>query len=100
MNIVKNKLTNEDTAFVITTANQYVDYKTRIDNLYTVGIHNGHSSYKFTSLESATQNAIYFIKKELKNIRCDVKEVHITDVRDIIWIIIFVIILFIIFHYK
>jgi len=97
---IDGKWTNEDTAFVITTANQYVDYKTKIDNLYTVGIHNGHSSYKFTSLESATQNAIYFIKKELKNMKCDIEEVHITDVRDIIWIIIFVIILFVIIRYK
>jgi len=94
---IDGKWTNEDTAFVITTANQYIDYKTKIDNLYTVGIHNGHSSYKFTSLESATQNAIYFIKKELKNIKCDIKEVHIINIRDIIWILLFVIILIIIY---
>ena len=94
------KWSNEDTAFVITTANKYLDYKTNIDNLYTVGIHNGNSSYKFTSLESAVQNAVYFVKNQLKDVKCNIMDKHITNIRDLIIILLFVIILCIIIKKK
>ena len=93
------KWINEDTAFVITTSNKYLDYKTNINNLYTVGTHNGHSSYKFTSIESTVQNAVYFIKHQLPHIKCNVKDTRITNINDLISIIIFVIILFIILRF-
>ena len=93
------KWSNEDTAFVITTENQYLDYKTKIDNMYSVGIHNGNSTYKFTSLESAVQNAVYFVKNELKNIKCNIMDKHITNVRDLFMIVLYVIILLAIYKF-
>jgi len=101
MKHINGKWSNEDTAFVITTANKYLNYKTNINNLYTVGIHNGHSDYKFTSIESSVQNAVYFIKNEMPNLKCNIKNTHITNIRELILIILFVIILFIIvYKYK
>jgi UDP-galactopyranose mutase len=92
---INGKWINEDTAFVESTNNKYLDYKTKIDNLYIVGTHNGHSKYKFTSLESAVQNAIYFIKKEKKNLKCNVRDKDMIELRNIIIITIIIVIVMI-----
>jgi uncharacterized protein with NAD-binding domain and iron-sulfur cluster len=47
----------DDTAFMLTKYG-YIPSRTNIKNLYNVGTHNGHSSYAFTSMESAVQNAM------------------------------------------
>jgi hypothetical protein len=42
----------------MTTKHGYIPQHTSIPNLYNVGSHNGHSSYAFTSMEGAVQNAL------------------------------------------
>lgn len=39
---------------------------TGIKGLYTVGTHNGHNTYSFTSMESACQNAYAFVGEKIK----------------------------------
>lgn len=52
---------SNDSAFIYTT-DGYKNYKSELfDNLYSVGTQNGNSNYVFTSIESATSNAINFI---------------------------------------
>lgn len=50
---------NGDTAFMLTPAGfaPFPMRSPRIPNLYSVGTHNGHSKYSFTSMEAAMQNA-------------------------------------------
>jgi hypothetical protein len=46
----------------ITTKYGYIKYESEIyDNLYNCGVHNGYSSYSFTSLESSIVNAINLV---------------------------------------
>jgi len=52
-----NKWVSLDTAF-INTMNKSLLPESSIKGLYTVGTHNGNSSYEFTALESAVQNAV------------------------------------------
>lgn len=67
-----------------------IPFQTPIKNVYTLGTQNGKSDYKFTSLESAVINAIYLgkyfgIKKKIE---------YPWNIRQIIFIILFVIIIY------
>lgn len=64
-----DKWINLDTAYVVTTEQKFLNYKSKYDNLFAVGIFNGNSSYHFTSIESAVQNAIFFCKKEIPDLK-------------------------------
>jgi hypothetical protein len=59
---VNNKWVNLDTAF-LSTINGYIPFTTFYKNLFNCGTHNGHSNYIFTSIESATQNAINLVNR-------------------------------------
>lgn len=60
-----NKWITNDSAFIYTVKG-YKNYKsTMYNNLYSVGTHNGNSDYIFTSIESAIDNALYFVKNEV-----------------------------------
>ena len=64
------KKDNAHTSAFMLTKHGYLSPKTKIRNLYNVGTHNGNSSYAFTSMESAVQNAIVLSNKLLnKNIQ-------------------------------
>lgn len=69
-----------DTAFVSTKFQQYINDNQfislkNINNLNYVGTHNGNSNYYFTTLESALQNALYFLNKEKDlNIKIPIKK--------------------------
>lgn len=54
-----NKWKGSEDAYMMSYDNIYVDIKTNINNLYTLGSHNGNAEYSFTSMESACSNAIY-----------------------------------------
>jgi hypothetical protein len=60
---------NEDTAYVVTTEQRFIKPKGNISNLYYVGIHNGNSSYNFTAIESAVQNAIHYCIEEIPELK-------------------------------
>lgn len=52
------KWISKNTAFM-TTKYGYMDAKSvNLNNLYSCGVHNGHSEYSFTSMESSVVNAI------------------------------------------
>lgn len=51
----------QDQAFMMTQTG-YIPWNF-VDGVATVGCHNGHSSYKFTSMESAVQNALVYLGK-------------------------------------
>jgi hypothetical protein len=94
-----DKWVNLDTSYVVNTNNQSKFLKSTSDefnNLYTVGNHNGNSLYYFTSIESSVQNAIYFCKNEIKDLKYELPVPTITDLLDVIYstvIIIFIIII-------
>ena len=67
-----NQWIETDTAFVSTKYQQYIDnnnnpfiFLKNINNLNYVGTHNGNSNYYFTTLESAVQNALYFLNTSI-----------------------------------
>jgi hypothetical protein len=73
-----NQWIETDTAFVSTKFQQYINDNQfislkDINNLNYVGTHNGNSNYYFTTLESAVQNALYFLNKNL-NIKIQIKK--------------------------
>jgi hypothetical protein len=50
-----------DTAYFSTKAGYWGNQSPIYNNVYWIGTHNGHSSYSFTAMESAMQNAIYLL---------------------------------------
>jgi len=73
-----------DTAFVAAAGAGHWPAKLRCcDGLFSVGTHNGLSDYKFTSMESAVQNALAFCGKKRR--RC----VHVSDLLRILATLIF-----------
>ena len=55
------KWSTDDSAFIFTVKG-FKNYKSNIlDNLYSVGTHNGNSEYIFTSMEAAVGNALSFV---------------------------------------
>lgn len=64
-----NEYKSLDTAFINTAITKYLPFRNSIiPNMYNLGTHNGHSLYKFTSLESAVSNGVI-----LSNIICNTK---------------------------
>jgi len=95
-----DKWINMDTAYVVTTENKFLNYKSNIDNLYAVGIFNGKSNYHFTSIESAVQNAVHFCKHEIPDLKYKFEEKHLNEVKyiiyDVLLILLVIIMIFII----
>lgn len=91
-----DKWINEEDAFMRTNENKFIKSKTEIKNLYSLGSHNGNSYYSFTTMESATTNAIYFSNKFLKNNkRMKIKDIW--TLKKSIKIIILIILLFLLY---
>jgi hypothetical protein len=92
---------NEDTAYVVTTDQRFIKPKGKLSNLYYVGIHNGNSSYNFTAIESAVQNAIYYCIEEIPELKYRYIFKNLTEVRHlVIDTIIIIICIFIIIYIK
>jgi hypothetical protein len=94
-----DKWINLDTAYVLTTDQKYLDYKSIYNNLFAVGIFNGNSTYNFTSMESAVQNAMFFCEKEMPDLKYKFKNRQLKEVKYYIYdflLILLVIILIII----
>ena len=59
---------NKDTAYMLTPQNYDIKFpfKMRGENIFSVGTHNGHSSYKFTTAESSVQNALVWANQHIE----------------------------------
>jgi len=92
---------NEDTAYVVTTKQHFIQPKGKISNLYYVGIHNGNSSYNFTAIESAVQNAIHYCIEEMPELKYRYISKNLMEVRYlVIDAIIIILCIFIIIYIK
>lgn len=92
---------NEDTAYVVTTEQRFIKPKGNISNLYYVGIHNGNSSYNFTAIESAVQNAIHYCIEEIPELKYQYIFKNLMEVRYlVIDAIIIILCIFIIIYIK
>ena len=92
---------NMDTAYVVTTKQHFIKPQSKLNNLYYVGIPNGNSSYNFTSIESAVQNALHYCIDEIPELRYqyifkDLKEVRYLAID----FIIIIICIFLIYYMK
>jgi hypothetical protein len=92
---------NMDTAYVVTTKQHFIEPKSQLINLYYVGIPNGKSTYNFTSIESAVQNAIHYCIDEIPELKYryvfkDLKEVRYLAIDALIIILC----VFLIFYIK
>jgi protoporphyrinogen oxidase len=84
-----NKWVTNDSAFIYTTEG-YKNYQSEMyENLYSVGTQNGNSKYVFTSIESATSNAISFINHLIPETKGKYYVKHIITLNDVIGIITF-----------
>jgi len=98
----KNGWLTKDNAFIVSTKgymkrNQSREYK----NLYSLGTHNGHHYYDFTSIESAVSNAISLGNKLVPESKKRYKIKNIITLIDVVRIIkIIFIIMLIIFLYQ
>jgi hypothetical protein len=92
---------NEDTAYVVTTEQRFIKPKGNISNLYYVGIHNGNSSYNFTAIESAVQNAIHYCIEEIPELKYQYIFKNLMEVRYlVIDALIIILCIFIIIYIK
>lgn len=89
-----NRWTDTDTAYVQTSYNENIESTTNIINLYNVGTHNGNNNYKFTSFESAVENALHLFNKlePVNNIKI-LRAKTIIDILKCIFIIVILIII-------
>ena len=92
---------NEDTAYVVTTEQRFIKPKGKLSNLYYVGIHNGNSSYNFTAIESAVQNAIHYCIEEIPELKYRYVSQNLMEVRNlVIDAIIIILCIFLIIYIK
>lgn len=60
---LENRYKSIDTAFINTSKSRNLQFQNgKVQNMYTLGTHNGKSLYKFTSLESAVTNGVMLSK--------------------------------------
>ena len=91
-----NKWNSINTAFM-TTKYGYINNKSKlINNLYNCGVHNGLSSYSFTSFESSVVNAIELFHQLIPESKNDFKIKNIKTLRQSISEILLIIVIIII----
>lgn len=96
----QNHWVSKDTAFISTTNQPFLYPKSPfIDNLYTLGTHNGTHLYSFTSIEAAVTNGIslsHILYPELINKFKITRGYHVSD----LFLICIIIVLIYIIHVK
>jgi hypothetical protein len=96
----KNKWYDIDNSFISTSNDSKLNYQSEVyKNYYNLGIHNGNSNYKLTTMESAIENAInlsHILYPELKDVYKLKKIVELNNILLLV-IVIFIIILIILF---
>jgi hypothetical protein len=95
-----NRWISKDTAFITTSNKGYLPFRNEVvNNMYSLGTHNGKSLYKFTSLEAAVTNAVFLSKLMYSELN-DKKYVKISRgwmASDMFYIVIILIIISIIY---
>lgn len=100
-NYYKNKRWNPEHNAFITTKHGYIKNKSNMfDNLYNCGTQNGKSNYSFTSLESATSNAVSLINQIMPESKERYRILKPKEILNVIKLIIFLIIITLIILYK
>ena len=90
-----------DSGFVLTPAGYKSSNSVLCSNLFWVGPHNGNSTYAFTSMESAMQNAIVLLHQLVPETKKTVLIQNMFTLRDFVMIIIILIcLMLIIYVYK
>lgn len=74
----------DDTSFIITKEG-FLDYNTKIPNMYVVGTMNGNTTYPLTTFESAVRNANFFIESHTKGTIKIKKPASLLNFRNIIY---------------
>jgi hypothetical protein len=85
--------TEYDSAFFDSFDTKYLSSKSLIDNLFQVGIQNGHSPLHITTFEAAVSNALYFVNQHSES-KISIK--HPLEIKTILFTIIFIIILLVV----
>jgi hypothetical protein len=83
-----------DTAFVATPGEGSMGPNGLVSNLFSVGTHNGRATYPYTSLESAVDNAVRFVRDFAPDTKKQFKIYRQVTIFEIIRIVILVIALF------
>jgi hypothetical protein len=95
------KWISTDTAFITTTQQPFLKSQSNIfKNFYTLGVHNGHHKYPFTSLEAAVSNGValsYELYPELQS-KYTIKS--ITTFLDFLTILIVILAIYIYYNYN
>ena len=97
-----NKWLTKDKAYILTPEFKKFNFVSRTyDNLFNVGTHNEQNKIGYTSLESATQNAIVFLNKHFKetNKIIKLKEISTLD-KTVKLSIVLIILIILIFKIK
>jgi len=89
-NASTGKWDTTDTAFFLTTSGYWSNRSPIHNNIYWVGTHNGHSTYSFTAMESAIQNAIYLLNELVPESRAHVKIRSPFTIKFFFWILILI----------
>jgi hypothetical protein len=95
-----NKWYDIDNSFILTSNSIKLDNQSKVyNNYYNLGIYNGNSNYKLTTIESAIENAInlsHILYPELKNIY---KLKKMVELNNIILLVIIIILIILILKY-
>lgn len=90
---------NVESAYISNIYNKKVNYKSKvIDNLYTIGTHNGNSYYNFTSIETAVSNSLglcHLLEPKYKEL---LPIIQLTELSFVIKVVLIVVILIIYFR--
>jgi hypothetical protein len=98
-----NKWNDIDNSFILSNNGYNLNYQSKIyNNFYNLGVHNGNSNYKLTTIESTIENAInlaHIFYPKLKDIYKLKKMIELNKILIII-IIIIILLLYILLLYK
>lgn len=96
-----NKWISTDTAFITTTRQPFLKAKSNtFQNLYNLGVQNGHHKYHFTSLEAAVSNGVE-LSRELYPELQDIYQIkNITSFLDFLSTIIVILAIYIYYYYN
>lgn len=85
-----------NTAFISTNSRKLKSASTK-DNIFTLGTHNGNSLYSFTSMESAVSNSVALANEIYPETKSLFKITRGTTVKDIVFIIFILLVMFILY---
>lgn len=98
----KHSWESHDTAYLSAYKTNYIPFKSdKYSNLFNLGTHNGKSSYKFTSMETAISNAKSLSSQLYPCVSYKYKQTYLFTVRDILFLILItILVIFFIVKYQ